>query len=389
MGPTHFYGGLAFGNRASMEHSNVRSNPKAAALQGLEKMKLMMDLGAKQAVLPPHPRPFWPLLHRLGYKKIEEVDDQLLAIACSSASMWTANSATITPSFDNTDGKLHITPANMASQPHRAIEANYNYRLFKEIFPFAEVHRPLPPFLGDEGAANHIRLNSAHLFVYGRELYQKKSGHFPARQVKEASEAIIRNHKVSAILAKQSQKAIDAGVFHNDVIAMGCGNLLIYHEDAYEKPPSLDCETVVVTNKQLPLEIAVKSYLFNSQILERDGKRILIAPLECEKLDLSFLPFDETFFVDLSQSMQNGGGPACLRLRVQLTAEEKRSIHKPILLTQKLYEELKQICSHYPDSLTLQNLRQPQLLTEVEKLHLSVMAALQLQTAGPAYGDTD
>ena len=68
VGNTHNYAGLAIGDKASMQHAFSISHPKEAALQGLGKMKLLMDLGLKQAVLPPQPRPAIPFLKSLGFK---------------------------------------------------------------------------------------------------------------------------------------------------------------------------------------------------------------------------------------------------------------------------------------------------------------------------------
>ena len=371
-GPTHFYGGLAYGNTASMQHEKQRSNPKAAALQGLKKMRLLMDLGIPQAVIPPQERPSLSHLRKLGYSGsdkeiLQSADFEILKLFSSSSSMWTANAATVTPSSDSLDGKLHLTAANLATEAHRSIEAEQTYKLLQKIFPFAQVHPPLPSCLGDEGAANHIRLKNIHLFVYGRTLFDRSSKKFPARQYKEASEAIIRLHQVKkSALLQQSRKAIDAGVFHNDVIAMGFDNLLIYHKDAFEKEPHLPCDTIRVD--QISLEEAVSSYLFNSQIIQKEGKQILIAPQECEKLDLSFLPFDKIYFVDLKQSMQNGGGPACLRLAVSLNEDEIKKVHPGVMLNPKLYEELiNWVKRFYRDQLEFEDLRDHQFLMEVHE----------------------
>lgn len=369
-GPTHFYGGLSFGNTASMTHSHEKSNPKQAALEGLRKMRFMMELGIPQALFPPHDRPSIAHLRMVGYsgsdnEVLEKADPELLALFSSSSSMWAANAASVTPSQDSLDGKLHLTAANLATEPHRSIEAAQTTLYLQKIFPFATIHPPLPSCIGDEGAANQIRLEGGtHLFVYGRSLRDIGSKQFPARQYREASEAIIRSHQIKkSVVLKQSQKAIDAGVFHNDVIAMGYENLFIYHEEAFEETPNLPFETIRVT--ELSLEEAVKSYLFNSQIARVDNQLLLIAPKECENLDLAFLPFDQIHYVDLRQSMHNGGGPACLRLSVLLNKEEISKTHPGIFLTPKLYETLETwVNSHYRDSLNPSDLRDPQFLKE-------------------------
>jgi succinylarginine dihydrolase len=76
----------------------------------------------------------------------------------------------------------------------------------------------------------------------------------------------------------------------------------------------------------------VETYLFNSQLLSReDGSMVLILPQESREHAgvwryLTTLleqdnPISEIKVFDLRESMSNGGGPACLRLRVVLTDE--------------------------------------------------------------------
>ena len=67
VGPTHNYGGLSFGNVASLNNQAQASNPKAAAKQGLVKMKALADMGFVQGVLAPHERPHMPTLKSLGF----------------------------------------------------------------------------------------------------------------------------------------------------------------------------------------------------------------------------------------------------------------------------------------------------------------------------------
>src|SRR5450432_3967675 len=120
VGPTHNYGGLAAGNIAATKNAGRRSNPRQAALQGLAKMSFVHGLGVGQAVLPPQERPSLSMLRRLGFTgRDEDVlaraaawDHGHLLRNCSSASaMWTANAATVAPSADTDDGRVHLTPA--------------------------------------------------------------------------------------------------------------------------------------------------------------------------------------------------------------------------------------------------------------------------------------
>lgn len=386
VGPTHNYAGLSFGNVASEKHALSVSNPKAAALQGLKKMKLLHDLGIPQIVMPPHPRPDLETLHQIGYDKIEEVPKEILHNLYSASSMWVANAATISPSPDTKDGKMHITPANLSNKFHRSIEPCVTAKYLKQIFPEPHFvhHDPLPVHsrFSDEGAANHMRLCKSHgekgteIFVYGGT-----TGKYPARQSLEASQAIARLHKLDkrrTIFLQQSACAIDAGVFHNDVIAMSNENLFIYHEKAYD---NLDENTlsefnlICIKEKELSLSEAVSTYFFNSQLLTLpSGKMLVIAPSECEGHPRAKRCFDELIeknhiaevhYINLRESMKNGGGPACLRLRIPLTGNELSKVHKGAILDDILFNSLCQwIEKHYRDRINLNDQHDPLLANE-------------------------
>ena len=389
VGPTHNYAGLAEGNLASASNSKNTSFPKAAALQGLEKMKALHELGIKQAILPPLQRPHLSILKKLGYSgkpkkiiaKAAKNTPDLLASVYSSSSMWTANCATVSPSTDTKDQKLHLTPANLISNFHRSIEAEDSYKLLKLIFSDPKkfkVHQPLPSSedYSDEGAANHMRLSSIdfskgiELFVYGKEKGKVSSKKYPARQHLNASIAIIRTHKLcpeNSFLLKQSPKAIEKGVFHNDVISTGNANFLLTHESAFSfqkknlqslsqlfKSSCNDSLIIkTVSSQELSIEEAIKSYLFNSQIVSlADSSMVLIAPEECRQnaktkavIDSMILhhelPLNDVKYFDLKQSMSNGGGPACLRLRVLMNDSEIEAMNQNFLFSNKLYKKLK------------------------------------------------
>lgn len=415
VGPTHNYAGLSCGNLASQSHRRMISNPKAAALEGLEKMKLLADMRFRQAVLPPALRPDVDALRRLGFhgtdaQILQEAahDDPAILAACSSASaMWAANAATVSPSADTTDHRVHFTSANLISHLHRSLEAPTTAAALQEIFSDSAVfahHPPLPAAaqLSDEGAANHTRLcreaggSGVEIFTYGRRSLsasQQLPTTFPARQTLEASAAIARLHQLApdrTVFVQQSPAAIDAGVFHNDVIAVGNQNVLLYHADAWcDMPAAIDeirtkfvacCgdEPVLieVSASEVPLADAVSSYLFNSQLLTLpDGTMLLLAPVEClhlestrrflEALPARGTPIHTVRYVDVRQSMQNGGGPACLRLRVVLTDEELKRVHPGVFLTDRLYHDLKAwIERHYRDRLAPEDLADPKLLEE-------------------------
>lgn len=291
--------------------------------------------------------------------------------------MWTANAATVTPSTDTKDGKVHITPANLLSHLHRSLEAKRTTEVLKQLFcdtRYFVHHTPLPSAqeFADEGAANHTRFNAGdkgiHLFVYGRS-NESKTRIFPARQTLLAQEAVARRHTLNpkyAIFAQQNPKAIDQGVFHNDVIAVGHEELFFFHEEAYINtqavldkllalaPLTLAC----VRKKELSVEEAVKCYIFNSQFLTLpDGQKVVICPTEVEEYPRAKaivqerLPVDRVYFLPLNQSMKNGGGPACLRLRVPLTEKEIGTILPSAMFTTSTYKKLRKIIiEHYPDS---------------------------------------
>ena len=169
VGPTHNYAGLAHGNLAAQKNAGAISNPRAAAIQGIEKMEFVASLGVPQAFLPPHPRPMLSQLRALGFngplgKMLEAASAEspaLVSAVYSSSFMWTANAATVTPSCDSADQKVHFTPANMISHYHRGIESEFCTKILKNIFHnerFFTVHNALPSqqIFGDEGAANHM-----------------------------------------------------------------------------------------------------------------------------------------------------------------------------------------------------------------------------------------
>lgn len=411
VGPTHNYSGLSVGNLASQRSAHATSDPKSAAQQGLRKMQLLLDLGVPQGVLPPQERPAVEVLRRLGFTGRDEYvlrsaqrhDPALLAACCSASSMWAANAATVCPSVDSADGKVHFTPANLTSNFHRSIEPPTTARVLKAVFRDEDRfvhHRPLPaaePF-GDEGAANHTRLCKdygdlgAHLFVYGKRALDGDSAsprRYPARQTWEASRAVARLHQLDAarvVFAQQSPSAIDAGVFHSDVISVGNRHVLFFHEHAFAQQSEVKTELegkaeagllfIEVAADDITLEESVATYLFNSQLITLPaGDMALIVPQECRDNDpvwtyLEELPsehsiIDRVEVVDLRQSMRNGGGPACLRLRVVLTDDEMQSINRAALLDDELLQNLSSwIERHYRDRLTEADLADPMLLRE-------------------------
>jgi succinylarginine dihydrolase len=414
VGPTHHYGGLAEGNRASVGHRFQVSHPRTAALQGLEKMRVLAALGVGQAVLPPLNRPRLDLLRWAGFAGSDQqmIDaalrhsQSLLSAAFSASGMWTANAAMFAPSCDSRDGCVHITPANLISNLHRSLEADETAGLLKKVFPdFAlfKHHPPLPKTVAfsDEGAANHIRLvgsegdRGAHLFVYGREYFGSNPlTRYPQRQTLEACQAVARLHQLpeeAVVFACQSPAAIDAGVFHNDVISTGHGALFLYHAEAFadgrsvvDRLKSVFEETqhrslCAIEINEFSLAESVQSYFFNSQIVTRsDGRLVIVAPAESEENEKvravvtslvkgADAVLADVLFLNLRESMQNGGGPACLRTRVVLNQEEQSAVPPRLFFSEQLFNELTSwVKRHYRETLSLADFRDPALLVEIQ-----------------------
>lgn len=413
VGPTHNYAGLSFGNVASQTNEKSVANPLAAAKQGLRKMKQLADLGFLQGVLPPQERPSLRLLRELGFsgsdaaviERAAKDAPELLAAASSASAMWTANAATVSPSADTRDGRVHFTPANLTSKLHRAIEHEATRRTLSAIFADPQrfaVHEALPgtPALGDEGAANHTRFcaqygeRGVEFFVYGRSEYRRgpEPVRYPARQTFEASRAIAQRHGLSedgTVYAQQSPEVIDAGVFHNDVIAVGNRQTLFCHQRAFVEQEAvydrlraqLDgagarLNVIEVPDARVSVADAVSSYLFNSQLLARaDGRDVLVVPQECRENPhvSAYLddlvggsgPIGEVLVFDLRESMKNGGGPACLRLRVVLNEAERRAVAPGVWIDDGLFTRLDAwIGKHYRDRLAPGDLADPKLLDE-------------------------
>ena len=442
VGPTHSYAGLSYGNVASARNQGAASSPRAAARQGLAKMEEVAALGLMQGVLPPHERPHLPTLRARGFTgsdaeilaKCAKDDPVLLARVSSASAMWTANAATVMPSADTRDGRTHLVTANLRAMFHRAIEPAVTERVLRAIFADRarfEVHAALPADahgdsgddsgddFGDEGAANHTRLTAGaaaggevrglHFFVYGAARDgARKPAKFPARQTRAASERVAALGGLTpahCVFAQQNADAIDAGVFHNDVIAVGNGNLLLCHELAFEdRAGTLDAlrsavgdglVVAEVSRDEMSLEDAVRSYLFNSQLLTMaDGSMTLVCPVECREnprvkavVDRVIAdagnPLARAVFMDVRESMRNGGGPACLRLRVPMTDADLAAMNRAVLVDAAKLAELRAwVERHYRPSLRAEDLADPTLLRESRDALDALTSILAL---GPVY----
>ena len=405
VGPSHNYAGLSLGNIASASHKGDPSYPRAAALQGLAKMRANMERGLAQGFLLPLPRPNDDLLARLAVD--ERANDALVAAAWSASSMWTANAATVSPAPDTADGRCHLTPANLVTMVHRAQEWPDTARQLALAFADRThfmVHDPVPPTFGDEGAANHMRLCEGHgaagveVFVYGRQ-----GGRFPARQHEQASRAIARLHGLNptqTVFVEQNPEAIAAGAFHNDVVAVANERVLFAHEQAFANrdgaydamraafPP---LEVVEVPASAVSLEEAIRTYLFNAQLLTLpSGEMVLVVPDECRESDAvwswcqSMLagngPIRQVIPVDVRQSMANGGGPACLRLRV---VADPATVDPRFLLDPAKAERMEAVIAReWPEQIDPGDLGDPALAETVRAARHALLHSLDLEILG-------
>ncbi len=401
VGPSHNYAGLSLGNLASARSAGEVSKPRSAALQGLDKMRANLALGLTQGIFLPHARPDHRWLAELG-TSVDGAEPALAANAMSASAMWAANAATVSPSPDTRDGKCHLTAANLRTMPHRSHEWPQTLAQLQLAFAsdaFA-VHAPVPAAFGDEGAANHMRLSSAHdargveVFVYG-----VTGGAFPARQHLEASKAVARLHRLDPALTlfvQQSEEAIAAGAFHNDVVAVANERVLFAHELAFSDKAALldalqtrvpDFEYLEVAAADVPLADAIRSYLFNAQLVTPpDGQPTLILPTEAsetpsvrrwiEQHVAGNGPVRRAEFVDVRQSMANGGGPACLRLRV---AADPATIDSRFLVDDQKLDTISQVIERYwPDQIHHDDLQEHSLLSDIERARAALLDRLDL-----------
>ncbi len=402
IGPSHNYSGLSLGNIASSTNKGLVSHPKAAALQGVAKMRHNLALGLAQGLLLPHPRPDRAWLAELG-TSVEDVPPSLRPAAFSASAMWAANAATVSPAPDSADGRCHLTVANLRTMAHRSHEWPQTLRQLRLAFAdearFA-VHPPVPATFGDVGAANHMRLCAAHgepgieVFVYGR-----RGGAYPVRQHEEACRAVARIHGLDperTLFVCQSEEAIAAGAFHNDVVAVANEHVLFAHEQAFADRPSFyaalrrllpEVEIVEVPAAAVSLEDAVQSYLFNAQLVTLpEGAMALILPGEAretpsvwawlEEMAAGHGPIRRLLVVDVRQSMANGGGPACLRLRV---AADPATVDPRFLVDEaKLNRVAAVVETHWPEAIAPDDLLDPALWERMEGARLALLEALGL-----------
>jgi succinylarginine dihydrolase len=403
VGPSHNFAGLSLGNLAATRNAGKAAFPREAALQGLAKMRANVALGLHQGILLPHDRPNERWLAQIGLS-MANADRVLRANALSASPMWAANAATVSPAPDTFDGRCHLTVANLMTMPHRSHE--WPGTLAQLQLAFADerhfaVHGPVPPPFGDEGAANHMRLSTAHdrpgieIFVYG-----VTGGPYPARQHRQASEAVARLNGLDpgrVLFAEQSPAAIAAGAFHNDVVAVANGPVLFAHEQAFADRAALyealrmrlpEVEIVEVPASAVTLEDAISSYLFNAQLVTLpEGGMALILPTEAQdnarvwswltQLVARNGPIRRLVPVEVRQSMSNGGGPACLRLRV---IADPATVDPRFLVDEDRLSLIESVVArHWPEVIAPDDLDRPTLWMDVHKARAKLLEALDLE----------
>ena len=216
------------------------SQPRAAALQGIDKMRANLALGLAQGLFVPPPRPADGWLAQLG-TTIEEADPVLAANAMSASAMWAANAATVSPAPDTADGSCHLTVANLRTMPHRSHEWPATLAQLRLAFAGRGTSRsmiPVPPAFGDEGAANHMRFAAAHGAAGRRSLRLRRQrrrlpGPPASRSVARRSPGCTGSIPQRTLFVEQSEEAIAAGAFHNDVVAVANERVLFAHEQAF------------------------------------------------------------------------------------------------------------------------------------------------------------
>ncbi|HYQ17449.1 MAG TPA: N-succinylarginine dihydrolase, partial [Polyangiaceae bacterium] len=170
------------------------------------------------------------------------------------------------------------------------------------------------------------------------------------------------------------------------VLAVGNGSLLLLHERAFVDTAALldelrarlgaDFRAIVGSEAELPLKDAVAAYPFNSQLLTLpSGQMHIVAPLEAHNNAAARRFLERALaecslisgidYLDVNGSMKNGGGPACLRLRVPLDAAQLDHVLPSVSFDEQLEQKLTSIVERrYRDRLSLADIADPQLVRE-------------------------
>ena len=308
------------------------------------------------------------------------------------------NAATFSPSIDSYDQNIHITPANLNSMFHRSIEHEFTKTQLELMFGgIAQVHKPIKNIsgYGDEGAANHLRVCAQHLmpgfqiFIYGSSAFESHQG-IIARQAEEISQAVSTQHQLDperVLFLKQNEQAINSGSFHNDIVSLANEEVFIFHQEAFADRVELErvlhhlkehvkgFHPIEILSEDISLDDLVSSYLLNSQLITVDNNEMMmLLPEEVhnhpncmrwlEEIKSSS-PIKHLEFVDIRQSMMNGGGPACLRFKAVVNNDEFDKLNEKFLLSPTKLMDLRALVSkHYRDKLYPEDLLDIKLIQE-------------------------
>lgn len=388
-GPTYHHGGLSIGNNASIANKGSISNPKKCALEVLDLMHFVATHTDNQFIFPLNYRPLNEVIK--NYPVLQDVeDDYILSMLFSGSYIWLNNSATFTPKRLSSYNYSSLTVANLVSKFHRGQDAEYYYYHYLKCLPKLMIHRPLPSSLtfSDEGAANCLITNNAMIFVYGMDNTSTITTDVIPRQNLIASQVIRKSHGVlenKSYLVKQNPSVINKGCFHNDILGFVVKGTLVFHEDAYLELKDFikflelnSIDYIRVTNTELSVEESVSSYFFNSYpVITKSGETLLICCTEVKNNPKSLnllkkiakdLDIDY-HFVNVVESMRNGGGPACLRMELDLPQEEL-TYNNNYKFDNKKYQLIRDFVEkYYPDSIQIKDFRSKAFLQNIQDIY--------------------
>jgi succinylarginine dihydrolase len=198
------------------------------------------------------------------------------------------------------------------------------------------------------------------------------------------------------LFVQQSEDAIAAGAFHNDVVAVANERVLFTHERAFAEKDTFyadlrttlpEGEIVEVPANRVSLADAIQSYLFNAQLVTLpDGGMALILPTEArdnvpvwgwlQEMVAGNGPIRQLVPVDVRQSMANGGGPACLRLRVVCDAAD---VDPRFLADEAKLDAISVVITQYwPEAIDPTELRSPTLWADIRRARAALLSTLSL-----------
>ena len=237
-------------------------------------------------------------------------------------------------------------------------------------------------------SAQHLK-PGFQIFVFGSTAFDAHHD-IIARQAEEISQAVSTQHQLDpdrVLFLKQNEQAINSGSFHNDIVSLANEEVFIFHQEAFADRVELErvlhhmkdhvkgFHPIEILSEDISLDDLVSSYLLNSQLITvKNNEMMMLLPEEVQNhpncmrwLDeiKSSSPVKHIEFVDIRQSMMNGGGPACLRFKTVVNNDEFDKINKKFLLSPKKLMDLRALVSkHYRDQLNPEDLLDIKLMQE-------------------------